>query len=57
VATTLPLAIAGLVIGFLDPLDYTTALDAFGRSLALSPSSALALASAQSHRHGAARAR
>ena len=36
------LAIAGLVIGFLDPLDYTTALDAFGRSLALSPSSALA---------------
>ena len=37
------LAIAGLVIGFLDPLDYTTALDAFGRSLALSPSSALAL--------------
>jgi len=42
VATTLPLAIAGLVIGFLDPLDYTTALDAFGRSLALSPSSALA---------------
>jgi len=51
------LAIAGLVIGFPDPLDYTTALDAFGRSLALSPSSALALASAQSHRHGAARAR
>jgi len=37
------LAIAGLVIGFLDPRDYTTALDAFDRSLALSPSSALAL--------------
>jgi adenylate cyclase len=37
------LAIAGLVIGFLDPRDYATALDAFDRSLALSPSSALAL--------------
>jgi tetratricopeptide (TPR) repeat protein len=37
------LAIAGLVIGFLDPHDYATALDAFDRSLALSPSSALAL--------------
>jgi tetratricopeptide (TPR) repeat protein len=37
------LAIAGLVIGFLDPRDYATALDAFHRSLALSPSSALAL--------------
>jgi len=37
------LAIAGLVIGFLDPQDYATALDAFGHSLALSPSSALAL--------------
>jgi TolB-like protein len=37
------LAIAGLVIGFLDPGDYATALDAFDRSLALSPSSALAL--------------
>jgi len=37
------LAIAGLVIGFLDPTDYATALDAFGRSLAMSPSSALAL--------------
>jgi len=36
------LAIAGLVIGFLDPQDYATALDAFGHSLALSPSSALA---------------
>jgi TolB-like protein/class 3 adenylate cyclase len=37
------LAIAGLVIGFLDPRDYATALDAFDRALALSPSSALAL--------------
>jgi adenylate cyclase len=37
------LAIAGLVVGFLDPSDYATALDAFGRSLALSPSSAVAL--------------
>jgi len=37
------LAIAGLVIGFLDPRDYATALDAFDRSLILSPSSALAL--------------
>jgi adenylate cyclase len=37
------LAIAGLVIGFLDPLDYATSLDAFERSLTLSPSSALAL--------------
>jgi adenylate cyclase len=37
------LAIAGLVIGFLEPRDYPTALDAFDRSLALSPSSALAL--------------
>jgi adenylate cyclase len=37
------LAIAGLVIGFLDPRDYAAALDAFDRSLALSPSSALAL--------------
>jgi adenylate cyclase len=37
------LAIAGLVIGFLDPGDYATALDAFDRSLALSPSSAVAL--------------
>jgi adenylate cyclase len=37
------LAIAGLVIGFLDPGDYATALDAFNHSLALSPSSALAL--------------
>jgi adenylate cyclase len=37
------LAIAGLVIGFLDPRDYATALDAFDRSLTLSPSSALAL--------------
>src|SRR5262249_21938889 len=31
------LAIAGLVIGFLDPRDYATALAAFDRSLALSP--------------------
>jgi len=37
------LAIAGLVIGFLDPREYESALDAFGRSLSLSPSSALAL--------------
>jgi adenylate cyclase len=37
------LAIAGLVIGFLDALDYATALDAFDRALALSPSSAVAL--------------
>jgi adenylate cyclase len=37
------LAIAGLVIGFLDPGDYATALDAFDRSLKLSPSSAIAL--------------
>jgi TolB-like protein/class 3 adenylate cyclase len=37
------LAIAGLVIGFLDPRDYPTALDAFHRSLTLSPSSAVAL--------------
>src|SRR5262249_48841185 len=37
------LAIAGLVIGFLDPSDYATALDAFDHSLALSPSSSLAL--------------
>src|SRR5262249_36384217 len=37
------LAIAGLVIGFLDPRDYESALNAFGRSLSLSPSSALAL--------------
>jgi tetratricopeptide (TPR) repeat protein len=37
------LAIAGLVIGFLDPRDYAAALDAFDRSLTLSPSSALAL--------------
>jgi adenylate cyclase len=40
---TTALAIAGLVIGFLDPRDYATALDAFDRSLALSPSSAVAL--------------
>jgi adenylate cyclase len=31
------------VIGFLDPRDYATALDAFDRARALSPSSALAL--------------
>jgi adenylate cyclase len=37
------LAFAGLVVGFLDPRDYECALDAFGRSLSLSPSSALAL--------------
>ena len=37
------LAIAGLVIGFLDPGDYASALDAFHRALALSPSSAVAL--------------
>src|SRR5215831_16023867 len=37
------LAIAGLVIGFLDPSDYATALDTFNNSLALSPSSSLAL--------------
>ena len=37
------LAIAGLVIGFLEPRDYPTALNVFDRSLALSPSSALAL--------------
>jgi adenylate cyclase len=37
------LAIAGLVIGFLDPRDYEGALDAFDRSFALSNSSALAL--------------
>jgi len=37
------LAMAGLVIGFLDPWDYATALDAFDRSLALMPSSAIAL--------------
>jgi len=37
------LAIAGLVVGFLDPSDYATALDAFDHSLAMSPSSALAL--------------
>ena len=37
------LAIAGLVIGFLDPRDYATALDAFDSALTLSPSSALAL--------------
>jgi adenylate cyclase len=37
------LAIAGLVIGFLDPRDYATALDAFDRALTLSPSSAVAL--------------
>jgi len=37
------LAVAGLVIGFLDPRDYETALDAFHRALALSPSSAVAL--------------
>jgi adenylate cyclase len=40
-ATTL--AVAGLVIGFLEPRDYESALDAFDRSLALSNSSALAL--------------
>jgi TolB-like protein/class 3 adenylate cyclase len=37
------LAIAGLVIGYLDPRDYEGALDAFDRSFALSNSSALAL--------------
>jgi adenylate cyclase len=37
------LAIAGLVIGFLERRDYENALDAFDRSLALSNSSALAL--------------
>jgi adenylate cyclase len=37
------LAIAGLVIGFLAPTDYESALNAFERSLTLSPSSALAL--------------
>ena len=37
------LAIAGLVIGFLDPRDYAAALDAFDRSPTLSASSALAL--------------
>jgi adenylate cyclase len=37
------LAVAGLVIGFLEPRDYESALDAFDRSLALSNSSALAL--------------
>src|SRR5262249_51055876 len=37
------LAIARLVIWLLDPADYATALDAFGRSLEMSPSSALAL--------------
>jgi hypothetical protein len=38
-----PLAIAGLVIGFLEPRDYDVAVSAFDRSLALSNSSALAL--------------
>jgi adenylate cyclase len=37
------LAVAGLVIGFLEPRDYESALNAFDRSLALSNSSALAL--------------
>jgi adenylate cyclase len=37
------LAVAGLVIGFLEPCEYESALDAFNRSLALSNSSALAL--------------
>jgi adenylate cyclase len=37
------LAIAGLVIGFLDPREYETAVTAFDRALALSNSSALAL--------------
>src|SRR5216683_5036953 len=37
------LAIAGLVIGFLEPREYESALEAFDRSLALSNSSALAL--------------
>ena len=37
------LAVAGLVIGFLEPRDYESALNAFDRSLALSSSSALAL--------------
>jgi adenylate cyclase len=37
------LAIAGLVIGFLEPRDYDVAVSAFDRSLALSNSSALAL--------------
>jgi adenylate cyclase len=37
------LAVAGLVIGFLEPCEYESALDAFDRSLALSNSSALAL--------------
>jgi adenylate cyclase len=37
------LAIAGLVIGFLEPRDYEIAVSAFDRALALSNSSALAL--------------
>jgi TolB-like protein len=37
------LAIAGLVIGFLEPREYETAVSAFDRSFALSNSSALAL--------------
>jgi TolB-like protein len=37
------LAIAGLVIGFLEPREYEVAVSAFDRSLALSNSSALAL--------------
>jgi tetratricopeptide (TPR) repeat protein len=37
------LAIAGLVIGFLEPREYDIAVNAFDRSLALSNSSALAL--------------
>jgi adenylate cyclase len=37
------LAIAGLVIGFLEPREYEMAISAFDRSLALSNSSALAL--------------
>jgi adenylate cyclase len=37
------LAIAGLVIGFLEPSEYDVAVSAFDRSLALSNSSALAL--------------
>ena len=37
------LAIAGLVIGFLEPREYETAVTAFDRALALSNSSALAL--------------
>ena len=37
------LAIAGLVIGFLEPREYEMAISAFDRSLAISNSSALAL--------------